>query len=384
MTVNQAYQIANSIFGEVTGRTVVLNEDLSNIVDAGKEYSQLAGANWLDNYAHGVINKIGRSIFVDRVYRGRTPSILRDAWEYGSAMEKIDAEVGDFVENETWDLVDGQTYNQDVFRAPTVRSKFFNTKSTFELDLSRAEKQVKESLKGPTQLLAFFGMIETKIENKLTKATESFMMRAINNMIGVTIHSANGNRAVNLLALYNAGPNAGQTPLTFPACLTNADFLRFASFTMKLYPSRLRDLSVLFNEEGRERFTPSDRLSTIIWDKFQSAAGTYLYDANGQFLTDELKLPNAETVSYWQAPGTAYADADTSSINIVTTDGDTVTASGILAVMFDRDACMVANFDRRVRTHVNEKAEFINSFWKVDMGLINDFAENFVVFYCAS
>lgn len=383
MNVNQAYKIANEIFGEVTGRSVVLNEDLSNIVDAGKEYADLVGADWLDNYAHGVINKIGRTIFVDRVYSGRTPSLLRDAWEYGSALEKIDAEVPDFVENESWELVNGQTYNQDMFVAPNVKSKFFNTKSTFELDLSRAERQVKESLKGPTQLLAFFGMIETKIENKLTKSTQSFMMRALNNMIGVTIHSANGNRAINLLSLYNAGPNSGGTPLTFPSCLYDKDFLRFAAFTIKLYPSRLRDLSVLFNEEGRERFTPADRLKTILWDKFQSAAGTYLYDANGQFLTEDIKLPDAETVSYWQAPGTSYADSDTSAINVVTTDGDTVTASGILAVMFDNDACMVANFDRRVRTHVNEKAEFINSFWKVDMGLINDFAENFIVFYCA-
>ena len=383
MNVQQAYTIANEIFGEVTGRSVVLNEDLSNIVDAGKEYSQLVGADWLDNYAHGVINKIGKTIFVDRVYRGRTPSILRDAWEYGSALEKIDAEVPDFVENESWELVNGQTYNQDMFTAPTVKSKFFNTKSTFELDLSRAERQVKESLKGPTQLLAFFGMIETKIENKLTKATESFMMRAVNNMIGVTLHTANGNRAINLLSLYNSGPNYGGTPLTFPKCLYDKDFLRFAAFTIKLYPSRLRDLSVLFNEEGRERFTPSDRLTTVLWDKFQSAAGTYLYDANGQFLTDEIKLPSAETVSYWQAPGTGYADSDTSAVNIVTTEGDTVSASGILGVMFDRDAVIVANFDRRVRTHVNEKAEFINSFWKVEMGLINAFDENFIVFYCA-
>lgn len=382
MNVNQAYQIANSIFAEALGDSAVLKEDLSNLVDIGRAYAQVVGNTWLDNYAKGVINKIGRTIFVDRVYRGRTPSLLREDWEYGSALEKIDAEVGDFVENESWDLVDGQTYNQDEFHAPVIHAKVFNTKSTFELDLSKAEIQIKESLKSAAQLVAFFSMIETKIENKLTKATSEFMKRALNNMIGITIHGANGNRAVNLLSLYNATLPAGQTALTFPACLTDKDFLRFASFTMKLFPSRLQDMSVLFNEDGRERFTPADRLQVILWDKFQAAAGTYLIDANGQFLTDDLKLPEAETVSYWQGSGLTYADADTSKIDVVTSEGDTVSQTGILGVMFDRDAVMVANYDRRVRTHVNDKAEFINSFWKCDMGLICDPSENFIVFYC--
>ena len=58
-------------------------------------------------------------------------------------------------------------------------------------------------------------------------------------------------------------------------------------------------------------------------------------------------------------------------------------ASGILGVMFDHEACGVANLDRRMPTHRNDKGEFTNVFAKMDAGYFNDFNENCVVFFVA-
>ena len=90
---------------------------------------------------------------------------------------------------------------------------------------------------------------------------------------------------------------------------------------------------------------------------------------------------------YWQASGTSYSFDKTGTIN-VQIKGDNgakkdVTVSGIIGVMFDRDALGVSNLDRRVTTNYNPKAEFFSNWYKFDAGYFNDLNENFVVFYVA-
>ena len=119
-------------------------------------------------------------------------------------------------------------------------------------------------------------------------------------------------------------------------------------------------------------------------DEFKNAAEVYLYDGLNQFNTEGIKLPaSVETVDYWQGSGLAYTFADTSAINITTPSEDDVTASGILGVIFDRDALGVANVDRRVRSHYVESAEFWNEWHKADAQYFLDLSENIVVFFVA-
>jgi hypothetical protein len=57
--------------------------------------------------------------------------------------------------------------------------------------------------------------------------------------------------------------------------------------------------------------------------------------------------------------------------------------TGVLGVIFDRDALGVTNINRRVTTQWNAKAEFTNYFYKMDARYFNDLNENFIVFYVA-
>ena len=38
-----------------------------------------------------------------------------DSWEFGSVLEKIQADIPQATENSSWELTDGETYNQDIF-----------------------------------------------------------------------------------------------------------------------------------------------------------------------------------------------------------------------------------------------------------------------------
>lgn len=395
MEVNQIYTLINSVSGEVLGRTDIVTEDLTGIVDLGTE---VFNQNAVDNYVKSLVNHIGKVIFVNRPYAGKVPSVLMDAWEFGSVLEKISADVPEAEENDTWNLTDGQTYSQDVFHKPTVSAKFFNSKVTFEVPVSITERQVKESFSNAAQLNGFISMIYAAVEKSMTIKADALIMRTINNMIaetvladaqafgataagdmaGADLASASTARCVNLLKLYNDKTGAS-TKLTAAKAITDPDFIRFASYVMGTYADRLQSISTVFNVGGKERFTPKDMLHVVLLSDFAKAAQTYLY--SDTFNRGDVLLPQAETVPFWQGSGQNYEFASTGNINVKESTGKAVEISGVLGVMFDRDALGVCNLDRRVTTNYNAKAEFFNNYYKFDAGYFNDTNENFVVFF---
>lgn len=377
MEVTQVYSLVNQATKEALGETAVVAEDLSNIVDIGEA---IFNANAVDRYVKALVNHIGKVVFVNRVYRGSAPSVLMDGWEFGSVLEKVRMELPEATENESWELESGTSYDPNIFTAPKVSVKFYNKKVTFEVPMSFTEMQIKQSFSNEVQLNAFISMIYVGVENAMTIKLDALIMRTINVAIGETLANNSAVSAVNLLTLYNT--EAG-TSLTAAQAIKSAEFIRFASYIMNLYVSRLGRYSTLFNIGATEKFTPRDMLKVVMLADFESAARVYLYDANGQLKDESLKLPTAETVPYWQGSGVDYGFDSVSSINIKTPSGETVEQSGILCVMFDRDALGVANMNRRVTTNYNAKAEFYNNWYKMDAEYFFDPNENCVVFYVA-
>lgn len=390
MEVAQIYDIMNDVTGEILGESAVLAEDLSNIVDIGVA---IFNATDVDSYVKKLVNKVGKTIFVNRVYSGSAPSVLMDAWEFGSVLEKISADLPEAVENETWKLESGTSYDPNVFNAPVVEAKFFNKRVTFEVDLSYTELQIKQSLQSATQLNSFLSMLFNAVDKSMTIKIDSLIMRTINYMIGSTVKddyasaalsSKSGVKAVNLLYLYNQRFNSGDddTPLIATDALTTPEFVRFATYQMGLYANRLSRITTLFNINGKDRFTPSDLLHVVLLNDFAQAAGAYLQ--SDTFHDEFVRLPKAEVVPYWQGSGTGYAFEDVSKIYAQLEDNESpVEITGVLGIMFDRDALGVTNMDKRVTTNYNPKAEFFNSFYKFDCGCFVDPSEQAVVFFVA-
>lgn len=384
MLVNQIYELMNTVTKEVIGDSVIVAEDLSNVVDIG---TAVLNASAVDSYVRSLVNHIGKVIFVNRPYSGNVPSVLMDSWQYGSILEKINTELPDATENESWNLVDGASYDPNIFYKPTVESKFYNKKVTFEIPMSFTERQVKQSFSNAEQLNGFLSMLYNAIDKAMTVKIDSLVMRTINNMIGETMYADYGNtslsstsgvKAVNLLYLYNQRYSKS---LTADKSITDPDFIRFASYEMGVYTSRLSKLSKLFNIGGKDRFTPSDMLHVVMLADFEKAANVFLQ--SNVFHENFTELPNAELVPFWQGSGTAYAFNDISKVKMTTAAGHSIESAGILTVMFDRDSLGVTNLDRRVTTNYNPKAEFYNNWYKFDAGYFNDTNENFVVFFVA-
>lgn len=385
MEVKQIYELVNATTKEILGETAVqVNEDLTNVVDVG---TAVLNANAVENYTKSLIDRIGKTIFVNRPYKGSAPKVLMDGWQYGSVLQKVRADLPDAQENESWELVDGQSYDPNIFKAPKVSNKFYNAKTTFEVQISITDIQFRSAFLNAESVNAFFSMIQTAVETSLTAKEDSLIMRVIDNMIAETMYAEvpggtysgrSGAKAVNVLYLYN---QATGSSLTASGALYSKEFLRFATALMRKYINRLRSLSKLFNIGATAKFTPNEDLHVVLHNDFIEQATSVL--ESDTFHDEFVKLPKHEIVNYWQGSGTGYAWADTSKISVKSSENHEVTLSNILGVMFDTWALGVCNKDNRVTTDRTGKAEFTNYYHKRDAHFFNDFDENFVVFYMA-
>lgn len=391
MKIEQVYSLVNASTKEILGETDLVKQDLSNIVDIG---ASIVGSGNVDNYVKSLVDHIGKVIFVNRPYVGSVPNVLMDKWEFGSVLEKISADLPEAVENKSWELSNGVDYSPNVFYKPTVSAKFYNSKITFEVDMSFTEKQVKDSFSNAEQLNAFVSMLYNAVERSMTVKIDSLVMSTINNAIAQVVNHAmpavsDGDysqatstpQAINLLKTYN---DTFTKTLTKTSCLTDPDFLKWCCITLSTYAKRMSRMSTLFNVGGKPRFTPTEDLNIIMLQDFYANMRVNLVSDTKN--KEDLLLPtDITTIPYWQGSGNDYSGEKVAKINVAIKTGDTTTKDiemgGIMAVMFDRNALGVCNEDRRVTTNYNPKAEFYNNFYKFDCSYFNDLDENFIVFF---
>ena len=392
MDVTQVATLVNNVNSEIIGASALLEEDLSNVVDVGKA---VFDATSYDKYVAALVDHIGKVIFVDRKYSGELVSLYRDNWEYGAVMEKIyvtDMPVA--IENDSWKLTNGTSYDPNVFTQPSVAAKFYNKKTTFEVDLSIADIQVRSAFDSATQLNAFISMLMNSVDTAINIRLEGLAERVVNTLAANVIYddisdldpAKTGTKAINLLKLYNDqfDPN-GNNPLLAADALYTPEFIRFASLVIAKTMDRIKKPSTLFNCGGLVRHTPRDMQHLILLSDFKRAADSYLQ--SDTYHNEFTALPLADSVPYWQGSGTDYGFDSISKIHIDIVDptDDTKTVEvewdGILGVAFDHWAGGITNDKRRVTSNYNAKAEFTNLFYKQDANYFVDLNENCVVFF---
>ena len=378
MDVKQIFSFVNEAYTEAVGTAAILKEDLSGLVETG---DAIFNANALDKYVKALVNRIGKSIFKAKKYTGALKNLMMEKWDFGSVLMKVRADIPEAQENESWNLEDKTSYDPNIFYQPKVSVKFYNKLSTFEIPCSFTEKQIKQSFTSAQE------MIYTAIENGMSVYIEIFTQRAVNNMIAETIYddykgaaltAASHVKAVNLLKLYN---DAKGTTLTKDKALLDIEFLRFSNALINKYAKRMTKITKLYNIDKKESFTNKEDLNVLVHTDYLNAVDTYLLADIRH--NDYVKLPLFEEVVYWQGAGTSFATEDTTRIQVKSSGGHDVDVNYVVACMFDKTAVAVCNVDRRTTSNYNPKAEFYTNWAKWDAELINDFTENFVVFFLA-
>lgn len=398
MKINQIYELMNDVTKEDLGLSAVINEDLSNIVDYGKEVFDGSGISY-DKYCGALVDRITKMIFVERKLAGNSLALYRSNFEYGAIVSKVTVNsLPEAQENETWDLEDGASYDPYIFKKPDVSVKMFDQKVTFEIQLTLTDVQLRSAFLGPDQINSFITMLWTAVSNSLTVKMESLASKTITSFVLETLasefpsvsdndySSSTGVKAINLLKLYNTDYGlTGTDALTKDNCLLNPSFVRYCSLVISKTLSRMEKISCLFNIGAKPRFTPKDKQHLVILSDLAASSKVML--ESDTYHNELVSLgDNYVEVPYWQGSGTGYALSSVANIHGEIKVGDSnkeISISNVLAVAFDHDACGIYMDHHRVTSAYNAKAEFTNYFDKTEVGAFRDGNENFIVFFAA-
>lgn len=390
MQVKQISTILNGIFAETIGDSI-FEEDLSNIVSTGR---LITGAstfdNNFDNYAGKIIDKVGKVVLVDRVYKAKDLGLWVDSWEYGSVLEKIRCDVGDFEDNAEWDLTEPGTadldYNEHIqqhiedmfkFYPANVQARYFNAKTTHKAPISISRKQLKESFDSASKMARFIGMIENRIVSKLEIGKEATQKRALLNLMAHDIKKGTTSpKCVDMKAEFEAA--GGAVLPSFTAALNDRDFGRFLAKKLTMDRKLMTAPSKAFSDSNFYNFTPLEESRLILLADVDASLKFNLY---GDTYNEEfVKLDNYKTVPFWQSSANGLNLGARSRIYVTDTDGDKINQPNVIGVLFDRTAVMVCNDNPEVRSQYNMDGNFTNFMYCTDCSYYNDFDENSVVY----
>lgn len=376
MKITQVYELVNDLYKEFVGSEEVKTADMTNVVDMGKE---VVDATDVEPLYKTIASKVGKTKFVDRPYESRAPRIQKDAYEFGSILEKIDSDIPEAIQNESAMLQDGTSYDNQIYTASKVHSKYFTDKDTFQIPLSKQDKYIKGAFTSETKLAGFFSMLESGVQKGKGVRMDQLIKSTIATAIGEIIKNGKETQKIHLLSEYNTEHG---TTLTAEQALKDESFLRDLSVKYKLTAGRMGELNVVYNEGGRPRQTPKGKLHAVMLDEVARKLEAYLYNANGQFGNEYLKVEDIDTCSFWQGGAEGgYKWADISKIDVkLPESGEVVTQSNVVGILFDDEAIVVSNEDDRVTSFYNAAAEFVNLWYKFDASYLIDTNEQIVVF----
>jgi len=365
---NEAYAIVNEIHKMATGKDDVAVVDTASFVDFGNNV--LSSSDATETFLNTYLLRVATTYDTFRNYDSKLKDLMLSGSEWGAIVQKIDAEVPDFVSDETFEIEDGQSVDQYIVRKPVGRQKLVIKRTTYSNFITTAKKLLKGAFLSESAFVAWARMVAGKMRNKIEFATENLARLAIANYIA----NAADNQIVHLLTDYNTESGGS---ITAAEALLDEKFLAYAAGTMELVSKRLRNLSVSYNAEEAERHTPAGEQRFLVYDLFQSRLQHVVqYQAYHKEL---VSLGEFIEVPYWQGE----SNRDTIIVTVDDGEGgtDDVTISGIMGFIFDKYALGAHRSEEEtLTTPINARGRYYNTFHFAEQLWFNDLSENGVVF----
>lgn len=373
---NDISSLVKAAYGQLVGEDDIDTLDLADFCETGKAYDNLIANNaWKEQFTKALLQQCVKNFYTDTAYRDeyRDP-FYKDSRRFGAIVQAISAEIPDsaIVENKAWQVFTSGTSTAGVYTLilPNVSSKFYGKSGSWELDCTITGEQWDSAFKNEAELEGFVSYIMMVVDNAIVCHLEDCNNMNRNNFIAEKINyagsiSATGVHVIDLVALYRA--ETGDTTIaTMEQFMADDKCMRFAAETMDKFTGYLSRMSVLFNVDGKKKFTPKSRQVFQILQHFYSRMKSVSYaDA---YNMDFVKLPGFDTVPYWQGFGEASSTTgsvdfdEVSAIKVKTADGNTVSQTGVVGFLCDEWAIMHTIISERV-AHVRFDPENADEFF---------------------
>lgn len=372
--VNQIYDLCNQIFQQMTGRTDIEAVDSASLVAMGNEVSNL-GKNdlWLNTLAR----RIGLTIDSYRVYRNRFSDLYRTQVEWGALVQKLTVEMPDAVADDMYKVgqMNGQALDHYIINNPKAKQKIFDKETPYSFFITMQEKMLTEAFLNAGAMSSFVNQVFGKVQNKIEVVLEDLARVALVNMMC----NLSTKQEIKLVSLYNSKTGSTLNPQT---ALFDPAFMRFAIGMMNNIASKLETMSVLFNTDGYDRFTPKSEQRFYVLADFITQLETVVQYAafNPQYVNKSVDI----AVPYWQGVKEGDDINDIAVLSKVIGKVDSKvdkTIENVVGVLFDREAIGTFRQEEKVlTTPVNARGAYYNTFWHEKQMWFNDMSENAVIF----
>lgn len=372
--VNQIYDLCNQIFQQMTGRTDIAAVDSASLVAMGNEVSNL-GKNdlWLNTLAR----RIGLTIDSYRVYRNRFSDLYRTQVEWGALVQKLTVEMPDAVADDMYKVgqMNGQALDHYIINNPKAKQKIFDKETPYSFFITMQEKMLTEAFLNAGAMASFVNQVFGKVQNKIEVVLEDLARVALVNMMC----NLSAKQEIKLVTLYNSKTGSTLNPQT---ALFDPAFMRFAIGMMNNIASKLETMSVLFNTDGYDRFTPKSEQRFYVLADFITQLETVVQYAafNPQYVNKPVDI----AVPYWEGVKEGDDVNDIAVLSKVIGKVDSKvdkTIENVVGVLFDREAIGTFRQEEKVlTTPVNARGAYYNTFWHEKQMWFNDMSENVVIF----
>ena len=367
MTTEQIYTLVNEVNAEAFGTNALTVVDTSSLISLGK--TVLSSSTNTEAFLNTLAQRIGRTILRFRDYRNKLGDMVLNDFEYGAILQKIYVDMPKAEEDQSYDLVDGQSVDHYEVSKPQVDQKLFVTRTPYQFKITIQDEHLKEAFLTESAMGAFIGVVFGQVRNAIECSLENLARVTLATAIAET---AGTSRMIDLVTLYNSLYSGSLDAVT---CQNDPDFMRFAMSTINSYIDGIQDMSTLYNDGSLETFTPKEDIRVKVIASFMRRLETVVEYAA---FHDQFVRPDSDIVriNYWQSA------QDPMDIKITRpSDSDSVSRGNVIALIHDRDAMGVYKIDERVATTpINAAGLYYNTYYHQKELRFIDLSENFLAF----
>lgn len=379
MTKEQAYTLINAIHQQATGQTAIAPTDLSSFISV----ANATLASGYENTLNAITQVVQRTIVSVRPYDEKFKGLQMSADTWGGILRKINFADRGAEAEPSFALVDGTSVDQQVVRKPSVLETRYVGSDVYSSHYTITRKQLKTAFENEANFASFMSGLLQHFANERTQWFENLKRMIIANAMAAK--NAMNIDVINLRSEYNAatGLSLSDKDIMLPA---NYDaFMKWAYARVAKISRLMSERSELFQMPitGKPimRHTPErDQRIYMLSDFLEGMSARVLADTYHESF---LRYADVEGVSYWQAienPDEVKATPVYIDNTGAVVTGTAQVMSGVIGIMFDRDALGYNVFDDSLDTSpYNAAGQYYNIYAHADVQLQNDFTEKIVV-----
>lgn len=365
MDTTQIFSLVNEVARETIGTDDIDVLDTNSLVALGN--SVLSSSSNTEAFLNTLVQRIGKTIISYRPYTSQLSLLDVGDMQFGQIMQKIKVKMPTAIEDDTYNLVDGESIDMYKVTKPEATQKLFVKRTPVTYTITTQRKALKEAFVSADAMGAFIAAVFGEVRNAIELTQENLGRLTMANYIA----NAKTNQVYNLVTLYNS--TTGSTTPTGEPALYDEAFLRFAIGKMKNISTKMSTMSELYNDGSEQRHSPLEMQRFMYLVDFMTALETQVNYA--AFHDEYVKTATGIAVPYWQAAKSPF------NLKVTDAEDSEKTIENVVAFIHDRDALgTYRKEEEALTTPVNAKGRYYNTFWHLDNLYFNDLSENGVVF----